>query len=238
MYPIHLPACARAGLLALAAWSLPVAAKAMQADQMRAIAGLAMLDARATEVVDAYGQPSALCADGVRDCIAGAALPAGDWELVYLPKARATARSESGMDDGFALPIFSRVVLHAKGGVGRVVTEDHPRRLRFEVPGDPWLAHQIVSVTAQLRTPVALADLVARFGHAHQRVTGPDGARWLRYWVVRKQGQLPLRLYAVELRLDAGGDKVTALRADGSQVGFVASELKARHDIWERNLYD
>lgn len=225
------------GLLALMAGPCSGLANAMDAQQMRSIAGLTLLDARAVEVTRVYGPPAALCSARNRSCGKPEAdestLPQGDWRLEYRPEP-----APEGDTLKLGLPAFSQLVMYAKDKVGRVVVSHHPRSVNYEVPEDPYLAHQINRVEARLREPVPLDAMLDQLGPPDQRITEGEGAGGIRYWVIRKEGQLPVAVYAVDLLLNARRDKVIALRGAGPSVDYVARELKARYKIWERNMYD
>lgn len=212
--------------------------------QMQAIAGVALLDARVDALIEAYGRPAI-----IEDAGPGAGRAAedssglsanGDWRLVFTPEAHPGGRParRDFKAQGLTLKAFKHLVIHAQGGVGRVVIRRAPLKTSYEMPADPYQSHRVVTVYADLRRPVSRADIELVYGGQYERVTDNSGATWLRYWVVQLQGQTPLRLYAVDFRLDESGERITGLAANGPRIGFVKAELVKRSRIWERNLYD
>lgn len=219
-------------LLALSARSVP----AMEVGQMRGFAGLDMLEQRAQQVVATYGEPTALQVGGAGGGESDWAT--GDWVLFYTPPVGDERPSQQAPTVERQFSAFSRLIVHAKGGVGQVTVRRKPQKTTYDISGDPYQSHQVVSVDADWRRPQSLRALVAACGDYDAALEDKNGTHWVRYWVLRKQGQVPLRLYAVDFRLADDGAAVTGFRANGPQIEFVARELQARHKVWELNMYD
>ncbi len=229
--PGRLHATALVWLLA----SFPPFLTAMELEQMRSFPGLDMLEQRAQQVVTTYGEPTALQVGGAGS--GGSDWATGDWVLIYTPGA-GDQRQPPASYAATRLSAFSRLILHAKGGVGQVTVRRKPQKTTYDIPSDPYQSHLVVSVDADWRKPQPLRWLISTFGNYDARFEDSNGIHWVRYWVLRKQGQVPLRLYAVDFRLTRDGRSVSGLRANGPQIEFVAKELRARHKVWELNMYD
>lgn len=225
-------------LLGILTWHGISVAVAMDVAQMRAMAGLEMLESRVTRVIEAYGQASAILPTEttVQD---KTGLPAGDWSVVYTPIKPPDA-PDNKQQAGWLLHLhdFSRLVLYARGGVGEVIVRRKPQKTTYEIPHDPYQAHQVISLSAELRQPIPLTRLIERFGAKYEEINTTDKGRRLRFWVLQRQGEMPHKLYAVDFGLNARGDKATDLMAYGPQVDFVAKVLVSRYQLWERNMYD
>ncbi len=226
-------------------WLAPSSILAMHYEQMLAIAGVALLESRVDRVVQVLGPPAIVQRDAAREdrfaaTTLGGLSVTGDWRLRYRPGSGPGWAPPDLQARGLPLSAsaFSRMELQAQGGVERLVVRRAPERTGSEMPADPYQAHRVVSARADLRHPLPLAVLEAVYGGQWEAVSDVGGARWLRYWVTQFQGEVPLRLYAVDFRLDPRGTEVIGLRANGPRIGFVKDELAARHALWERNLYD
>jgi len=218
-------------------WGYASFTSAMDLEQMRAIPGVQMLESRANEVIQAYGQATKILPVKGETRKEKTKLPSGDWSLVYTPKpGKPYSKKQAG--NFFKIEDFSSLVLHAKGGVGLVVVRRKPQKTTYSVPEDPYQAHQIISVTAELRQPMAMNELVEHFGEEFEEIQAADNKRWIRYWVMHREGIMPLRLYAVDFGIDASTKKVTSMVANGPQVEFVSEALVSSYKIWERNMND
>jgi len=209
----------------------------MELEQMRAIPGVQMLESRASEVIQVYGQASKILPAKGTTRQEKKKLPSGDWLLVYTPEPN---KSNNKQQEGsfFKIEDFSSLVLHAKGGVGLVTVRRKPEKTTYGVPEDPYQAHQVISVTAKLRQPMAMNDLVKHFGDKFKEIQAAENKRWIRYWVMHREGIMPLRLYAVDFGIDASTKEVISMVANGPQVKFVSEALVASYKIWERNMND
>jgi len=205
---------------------------------MRAMAGVEMLGSRVTQVIAAYGQASAILPRDANDQD-NKALPVGDWAVVYTPrKPPSDPGRQQQAGQWLQLQDLSRLVLYAKGGVGQVIVRRKPQKTTYEMPDDPYLAHQVISLRAELRQPIPVASLIDQFGAKYEEIETAGKERWLRYWVMQRQGEMPHKLYAVDFGLNSRGDKATVLVANGPQVDFVAQVLVSQYKLWEKNLYD
>lgn len=225
-------------LLGVLGWQGTPLAMAMDIEQMRTIAGVEMLESRVNQVLEAYGQASAILPTETTDQ-EQTALPAGDWSLVYTPPESASDHhSQQPAEHLLSLNNFSRLELYARGGVGEVIVRRKPQKTTYEIPHDPYRAHQVISLSAVLRQAIPVSRLISHFGDQYEEIKTPDKIRWLRFWVKQRQGEMPHKLYAVDFGLNADGDKVTILVASGPQVDFVTEALVSQYKLWEQNLYD
>ncbi len=218
---------------------VPGVSLALDFDSMRTIAGLQLLDAKVEQVLQIYGVPAALCASGKGSCVSQltSQLPGGDWKLAYKFAASAASADQRTVRC-FSVRSFQSMTVYAKGGVGETVVKENPRRLVYEISSDPYVAHKVSSVVLTLRNPLSVSQFTSEFGQPDIRTTEADGSRSLRYWVLQKEDEMPFRLYAVDSNLDSSGKRVVSLTGYGPLVDFVADELRARFNVWERNLYD
>lgn len=236
----------------LALLLIPALSGALDLKQMREIEGVGMMDAQIKSVFDNYGLPAVI---GVRKPVTsrrvtaaawhGTSLrvPGGDWEVIY-------SRKDRPRDDPLSIwhnpdwtmpPRFdrlARLILYAKGNVGRMTVRRFPHKTTYDVPTDPLQAHQVISVRAEYRTPIPVAAITARYGNIYDTVTHQSPVQLMRYWVLRKEGDVPLALYAVDFELNAKGDAVRACIANGIEAEFVLKRFQNYYDRWEENLYD
>jgi len=228
-------------LMFVSLWTYASFTSAMDLEQMRAIPGVQMIESRANEVIQAYGQATKILPTKTETRKEKTKLPSGDWSLIYTPKpGKPNNKNKNKQQAGnfFKIEDFSSLVLHAKGGVGLVVVRRKPQKTTYGVPEDPYQAHQVISVTAELRQPMAMNELTKYFGEKFEEIQAADNKRWIRYWVMHREGIMPLRLYAVEFGIDASTKKVTSIVANGPQVEFVNQALVSSYKIWERNMND
>lgn len=236
----------------LALLLIPILSGALDLKQMREIEGVGMIGAQMKSVFDTYGLPAEIGVqkpDSSRQLSTMAwhgtllRVPGGDWEVIY--------DREDGRRDGARsiwhnphrnmpprLGELARLVLQAKGNVGRMTVRRFPQKTTYDVPTDPLQAHQVISVRAEYRTPIPVVAITARYGNIYDTVTDQSPVQLMRYWVLRKEGDVPLALYAVDFELNAKGDAVRACIANGTEAEFVLKKFQNYYDRWEENLYD
>lgn len=236
----------------LALTMLPTRSGALDLKKMRQIEGVGMMDAQIKSVFDNYGLPATI---GVRKPGASPQatkaawhkvplrVPVGDWEIIY-------SRKDMPRDDPLStwrnpdrtmpprLEGLARLVLSAKGNVGQMTVRRFPQKTTYDVPADPLQAHQVISVRAEYNRPIPVAAITARYGNIYDTVTGQSRVQLMRYWVIRKEGDVPLALYAVDFELNAKADAVRACVANGIEAEFVREKFQKYYDRWEEDLYD
>jgi len=224
-------------LMFVSLWTYASFISAMDLEQMRNIPGVQMLESRTNEVIQAYGQAVKILPAKGGSRKEKTELPSGDWLLLYTPKP-GKHNNKQQAENLFKIEDFSSLVLHAKGGTGLVVVRRKPQKTTYSVPEDPYLAHQVISITAELRQPIEMNELTDYFGEKFEEIQAEDNKRWIRYWIMHREGIMPLRLYAVDFAIDASTKKVTSIVANGPQVEFVSEALVSSYKIWERNMND
>lgn len=231
---------------------IPALSGALDLKQMREIEGVGMMDAQIKSVFDHYGLPAVI---GVPKPVTsrrvttaawhGTSLrvPGGDWKVIYSRKNRARDDPPSIWHNPHRtmpprLDRLARLILYAKGNVGRMTVRRFPQKTTYDVPTDPLQAHQVISVRAEYRTPIPVVAITARYGNIYDTVTDQSPVQLMRYWVLRKEGDVPLALYAVDFELNAKGDAARACIANGIEAEFVRKKFQNYYDRWEENLYD
>lgn len=230
----------RALALALAAYAGAAAASDMSVADMARIGHASLLEQRLSDVVETYGTPTRLGAVSdageLRRLRGDGPAPSADWALTYLAPLR-PVQPEQSFVPGLSPADFSVLVVMAAGGKG-LVTRDADGGLHYEVPADPYRAHEVYAVAGHLKKPLPVDQALAAFAPAKATAVLSQGRKWLRIWALRSEGEMPLRMYAVDLGLNESGREITDLVLSGSGADFVRAELHARHRLWERNLND
>lgn len=226
--------------MVFAALSGAASATDLDASHLARIGHADLLERRLDEVVEIYGPPHRLgsIVDGTPVHAAdGSAPDAGaDWTLSYRfprPKTQRNGHYVSGMSPAD----FSALVIMAAGEKGLVV-KDAQGHLRHEVPADPYRAHEVYAVAGRLQQPLQVDEVLSAFAPAKGEVVRSQGRDWIRIWALRAEGEMPLRMYALDFGLSDSGKRVTDVVVTGVGAAFVRAELHARHRLWERNLSD
>ncbi|MHB8473399.1 MAG: hypothetical protein ACYDC8_11280 [Gammaproteobacteria bacterium] len=223
----------------------------MDLKQMHEIEGVGMMDTQAKTVFDHYGLPAVIrarkLATAQRVTIAwhgtSMRVPDGDWEVIYSRKYRPGGDQRAIWHNPHQtisprLDRLARLILYVQGNVGRMTVRRFPQKTTYDVPTDPLNAHKVISVRAEYRAPIPVAAITARYGSTYDTVTDQSPVQLMRYWVLRREGDVPLALYAVDFELNAKGDAVLACIASGIEAEFVLKKLQNYYDRWEENLYD
>lgn len=226
-------------------------AQAMSFDQMRMLAGTALLDARADAVLNDCGLPSAIADTApvttqrktIRWADVDMKLSSMNWDIVYSRQRKTADHGNGWINPGPAnatcLSKLSGLVLHAKGEAGVLTVEKRPDNngylTTYHVPDDSYAAHQVIGLTARWERGMPISKIEERYGKPDEIQDGEDGLRLYRYWVVLKHKEMPVSLHAVdfEVRRPQGICTEYAVHTNGSD--FVQEKLDALQRQWERD---
>jgi hypothetical protein len=226
-------------------------ADAMDAGQMKALAGTGLLGLRADAVLRRCGLPAAVTdvPDGtqkkhaVRWGKAAMRLSAADWELEYGRQRQRDAHPEGWTNPApggnACLSGLSELVLHAKGNSGILSVKKRADNkgyiTTYRVPDNLYAAHLVVGVTARWNTGMPVSSLQKRYGNPDEVVTD-RGVQFHRYWVVEKNNkQMPISLHAVDFEIGDGGKSCARYIVRTSDVDFVQQKLDALMRQWEKD---
>lgn len=218
---------------------------------MQELLGIGMIDARMSTVFDTHGLPSEIVSSEQATQFSSPArwggtemtLPEGDWQVSYgtshsQDKAQGPMWRNPNPDLFPQLEGVSRIVLYAKANVGTITLRRYPLKTTYDVPKDPLLSHKVTGVRVEYRDPILLAAIVACYGSQYDSVEDESNVRLIRYWVLRREGDVPLSLFAVDFELNVAGDAVIASVASSTEKDFVRNKLQVYFDKWQINLYD
>jgi len=224
--------------------------RAMSLDQMKALAGTGLLGLRVDEVFHRCGLPAAIAdsADSahkkrpVRWGDVSMALSSMEWDLLY-GRQHADARkpdwANAGPAGGPCLSDLSELVVHAKGERGVLSVRKRADKqgyvTTYQVPDNPYAAHQVVEVTGRWMAAMAVSGLHERYGKPDE-ILSDRGRQIHRYWVVEKNNQqMPISLHAVDFEIDAGGKTTARYVVQSDGIEFVQQKLDALLRQWEKD---
>lgn len=230
---------------------VPVSAGAMELEQMREIEGIRMMDARMSEVLDAYALPARIQSLGSTADRAVSAvwrgtvmkLPAGDWEVVYERSGNSSGRRALAWHNSRSvmpphLGNIKRLVLKAKGNMGILTVRRAPQKTTYDIPNDPFQSHKVIGVRIEYLDPVPIKEIIRNFGSKFESIEGGAPAMKIRYWVLHRQGEMPFSLYAVDFELGEKQEAALSCAVNGMESDDVLKKFQEHLDLWERNLYD
>jgi hypothetical protein len=232
---------------------VPLNAQAMRFDQMKMLAGAALLDARADAVLDDCGLPAAIAdtenATAPRQTIRWAdvdmKLSSKDWDIFYSRRQKAPSHGHGWRNPGSGnvkcLPSdLSGLVLHAKGDAGILnVTKRADNKgytTTYHVPDDRYAAHLVVAVTGNWKQGMPASKIVERYGEPDEIQKKKNGTSRYLYWVIaRNDKAMPVSVHAVGFEVKGPKMTCTQYTVQTSGVEFVQEKFDALQRQWERD---
>ena len=226
-------------------------AHAMSFDQMKTLAGTALLDLRVDAVLKDCGLPSVIVDTAgvspqrptLRWGNVKMKLSSMNWELIY-SRQREVANPGSGwINPGFGnatcLSGLSGLVVQAKGDVGFLSVkkrEDNKGyRTSYHVPDNLYAAHQVIGLSGSWIQGMPVSRILERYGKPDEILGGEGGARHYLYWVVVKQKEMPVSVHEVDFEV-SGAEKIcTRYSVHTSGFEYVQEKLDALQRQWERD---
>lgn len=232
-------------LLALAVVLLtPVAAAAMELEEMMSLPGAELLVLRANEVVDRMGPPAAIRDHGAKKGLprhqvelAGrrAELSGDPWNLIYgkfperdafewvNPKPAQSGSGSGAMEKLDTLVVYThpdRDILDFNEKTGEISM----RRAKGELEG-----HAVYGIASIPSQAIPWREFVQRWGEPDERTYDEKRQPVSRYWVSLDVQEVPVALFAVDALRGPKGD-VLSVAIYNSRTGFVADRLR---QMWE-----
>ena len=223
---------------------------AMDVTQLRSLAGASLLDLRVDALFEQCGLPSAIV-DTATDAGERQALhwnqvtmnlSSKSWEIHYsakTPPAKSTAswRNAAPAKDA-CIGGLAFLVLDAKGESGALSVkkrdDDQGYITTYQVPDNPYAAHQIVGIAAILEHGMSVAEITRAFGKPDEIIKRDKNFTLYRYWVVRREGQMPLAAFAVDFEVITTTKQCGRYSAYSSGVKFVQDKLDTLTRAWQK----
>jgi hypothetical protein len=238
----------------IALWGIfliPRDGQAMSPEQVKSLAGAALLDLRVDALLRRCGLPSAIVdtadASQPRQTIrweeAEMKLSPMEWAIHYSQR-RAATDSRIGWRNthpgsGACLPELSGLVLHAKGAVGFLTVkkraDDKGYITSYTVPENLYTAHQVVGLTGNWKQGMPISSIPKTYGTPDEVLTREGGIKIYRYWVVDRQQQRPVSVHAVDFETSGTETICTKYTVHTSGIGFVQERFDALLREWERD---
>ena len=223
---------------------------AMEVEQMKSLAGASLLDLRVDALFEQCGLPStivdALDAPKERNLLhwkqQEMKLSPRMWTIHYshegLTASANAAWRNSQRPDATCLAGIASLVLDAKGESGilsvRKRVDDEGYITSYTVPDNLYTAHQIVSVTTKLKRGIPTTNIAKLYGAPSQIFKLDADVSTYRYWVVKRDGKMPLSAYAVDFEVRNSTRQCTRYVAYSSGVEFVQEKLDAMVREWQK----
>jgi len=224
--------------------------KPMSVKQMEGLKGVRLLDKRLNEVFDTCGLSAAIGDRGKGLATERTATWKGskmsltdeNWDVVY-------GRTQGGkpVPNGWINPKptdssctagLAGLVLYSEGKVGFLKIDRQARKTTYTVPDDPYKAHKVIGLMAYLAAEIPATEVTAKYGAEYESVVDEDGNKVLRYWVVVREGLLPVYLYAVDFHRSNSGRRVYAYAIRSKSFEFVSKKLRKYEEEWEKWAFD
>jgi len=130
---------------------------------------------------------------------------AGKWEIACSPRREAAGRGNGWINPGngslACLPELSGFILQARGDAGILSVRKRAYNKGYLtsclVPGDLFVAHQVMGLSGIRKQGIPLSGLQDRYGKPDGIPEGEGGVRHYRYRVVAKQNAIPVSAHAV-----------------------------------------
>ncbi len=225
--------------------------EAMNAAQMKALAGTGLLGLRVDAVFRRCGLPEAIVDTdlshkkrAVRWGQVAMRLSAGDWDLRYGRRQQRDPApggwTNSAPGGRACLAGLVGFVLHAQGNSGILSVKKRADNqgyvTTYRVPDNLYAAHRVAGVAGRWKAAMPVSKLQKRYGNPDEIVTDRGGARLHRYWVVEKNNkQMPISLHAVDFEIGADGKTSARYIVQTSDVEFVQQKLDALMRQWEKD---
>jgi hypothetical protein len=232
---------------------MPHNAQAMRFDQMKMLAGTALLDARVDAVLRDCGLPAVIAdtANGkaprqtIRWADVDMKLSSMDWDLLYTRPQKAANHGNgwSNPDTGSVkcLPSdLSGLVLHAKGNAGILTVtkraDNNGYITTYHVPDDGYAAHQVVGLSGNWKRRVSASRIVERYGKPDETQEGKNGTNHYLYWVIARNNKaMPVSVHAVEFEVKGVEKSCTRYTVHTVGVEFVQEKFDELQRQWEKD---
>jgi len=236
-----------AGILLLAA---PIISQAMDLARMRSLAGASLLDLRVDALFKQCGLPSVIVdtADDPKERKTlhwnrvDMTLSSKNWEIHYSRKEPAAGSAIGWRNpttpEATCLANLAILVLDTKGESGILSVkkrdDDQGYITTYKVPDNLYAAHQVVGITATLERSMPSSELAKAYGPPTEIIKREGGISIHRYWVVHRDGKMPLSAYAVDFEVNNMSKTCDRYAAYASGVKFVQDKLDALIHQWEK----
>jgi len=239
-----------ASALLLSALLIPFGSHAMNLAQMKSLAGASLLDLRVDALFEQCGLPSAIVdradASQERQVLnwkqVGMQLSSRTWDIQY--SRQPTALSTSGgwrnpaPPNSTCLADLTSLALDAKGesGILTVKKRDDGQGYitTYTVPDNLFAAHRIVGIAATWQRSRPVSEIAKAFGAPSEIIQRDGEVSTHRYWVIHREGKMPLSAYAVDFEVDDTKKTCSRYAAYSSGVEFVQEKLDALVRAWEK----
>lgn len=224
--------------------------KPMSIKQMEGLNGARLLDKRLDEVFAACGLPAAIGDHGKGLTVERAAAWKGTkmnltdegWDVAY-GRAQGGKPAPNGWTnprpaDSPCTTGLAGLVLYNEGRVGFVKIDRAARKTTYTIPDDPYKAHKVIGLMAYLPAEIPVTEVAAKYGAEYENTTDEDDNKVLRYWVLVREGLLPVYLYAVDFHRSKSGQTVNAYAIRNKSFEFVAKKFRKFEEQWERWFFD
>jgi hypothetical protein len=208
--------------------------RAMTYVQMKELKGADLIASRVDIVLMEYGLPAAIVDYGLattktrRDVALGPyrlSLTDDEWTLFYSGE-KGTRKDQTywvnpkpSMPD--RLSGLKSLILRTYGNAGIMVEKNRTtNRLMARAPESLLQRHQVYQVTAILPSPMAVKEIVKKYGRDFEDTANPGMQHVIRYWVAEYLGRFPSNIFAVDFELSDDGS---------SAVSYTLSSVRVDH---------
>jgi len=222
----------------------------MSLEQFRTLTGARLLDARIDTVFRQCGLPARIVDTGdvtqqgrmVHWGKTRMRLTPMKWEIRYARQPE-PGKAENGWinpdtTNHACLPGLSHLILHAKGGVGDLSVKKRPDNkgyiTSYRVPENLFRAHQVAGFTARWTQGMPITRIQDQFGMPDEILKGEGGITTSRYWVVVREKQMPVAVYAIDFEMKDADKICTRYTVYTSDTEFVQVKFDAVAREWER----
>jgi hypothetical protein len=228
---------------------------AMSLEQMKRLAGTSLLDLRVDALLDRCGLPTAILDSAnlpqlrlaIRWQDVQMKLSATKWEILYSVERDVVIHENGWINPSSAsdacLSGLLDLVLEAKGDAGILTVkkrqDNQGYRTSYHIPENLYTAHQVVGITARKQQTIPLSKIIAMYGKPDEIQEGEGGIKNYRYWVVPKQKEMPVSMYAVTFDVKGAKKECARYTIQTNGIEFVQQKLEALQRQWEReNVLD
>jgi hypothetical protein len=224
--------------------------QAMGLEQFRKLAGARLLDTRIDTVFRQCGLPAMIVDTGdvtqqgrmVRWGKTRMRLTPMKWEIRYARQPDPGTIQNSWINPNATshscLPGLSQLILHAKGGVGDLSVKKRPDNkgyvTSYRVSENLFSAHQVSGFTATWTQGMPITRIQDQFGKPDEILKGESGITTSRYWVVVRDKQMPVAVYAIDFEMKDRDNICTRYTVYTSDTEFVQVKFDAVAREWER----
>lgn len=230
---------------------IPHDAHAMSFDQMKTLAGTALLDLRVDAVLKGCGLPSAIADTAdvsprrktIRWGNVEMKLSSMKWEIAYSRQREVANHGNGWINPGSGnvtcLSDLSGLLLYAKGDAGFLSVkkrEDGKGYLTtYHVPDNLYAAHQVIGLIGNWKQGISVSTIQEQYGKPDEILDGEDGIKHYRYWVVVKQKEMPVSVHAVDFEVKGAQKVCSRYTVHTNGFEFVQEKLDALQRQWERD---